>query len=595
MGRPRPHIETAPLAAAASSTPRQSEVFQVAGIEVTQVIQNMAHEVALLTGKTTVVRVYLARYNPVEFAVRGDIELTGPTGVQAASSQDVLQLQAGDQDDLTSCRLHLSRSLNFVLPPLAQSGRYSVRLTRVYDVSSGALLSEAAPGHSPLTFDLQPGAPLRVRLVFIQHHVAGGRVVEPNVRDRALVLSWLRRAYPVAEVLSSQITTPAPRPWPFDATLINAQLTAMRNLDLESGGDPRVHYLAIVADDGGPTFVRGAASSIPSVADPSAVATSPAGSGLWAWDSDGSYGDWYAGHELAHTFGRTHLGSGCGDRPADPGYPFPGGALCAPDEAFVGFDPGDSALGLPMRVYRGTTSHDVMSYCDFIWISAFTYAEIRQRIADEAALSAPRPRASAFRLSLGRLMKPRRVWLNIVGTVDLTGRTGSIDYVQPLEAEAAPSPVASERVTLQLYDAQGELLGSSAARVKWNACRDEDEHETGVLDTFVIRPPRLTRIELRIDGDPVATFRSGGRPRGDTALASSSAADPIRYNVQISIDKGSHWQTVAVGLSNADAYQINRADFAGVRQLRRRVLATDGLRTWPLREDDIPMDEEGPA
>ena len=30
----------------------------------------------------------------------------------------------------------------------------------------------------------------------------------------------------------------------------------------------------------------------------------PTGSGAGGWDTDGSYGDWYGGHELAHSFGR---------------------------------------------------------------------------------------------------------------------------------------------------------------------------------------------------------------------------------------------------------------------------------------------------
>jgi hypothetical protein len=124
--------------------------------------------------------------------------------------------------------------------------------------------------------------------------------------------------------------------------------------------------------------------------------------------------------------------------------------------------------------------------------------------------------------------------------------------------------------------------------VKLNECRDEDEHEKGVVDAFVRFHADLTRIDLHIGSERVASFTVSADTAGPTPTTAMRPG--LRYNVQVSTDGGSHWETVAVGLENVDAYRINRADFVGARRLRQRILATDGLRSFRFREEDIPLD-----
>ena len=141
--------------------------------------------------------------------------------------------------------------------------------------------------------------------------------------------------------------------------------------------------------------MRGLASGIPTTADPTTVASGPCGGGTFGWDTDGSYGDWYTGHELGHTFGRFHA-EFCGAGGGAP-YPFTDGQLSNADGAFVGFDVGDIANGLPLRALPGTAWHDVMSYCVNQWISSFTYTGIRTRLiaedGDGRRAAARRPQA----------------------------------------------------------------------------------------------------------------------------------------------------------------------------------------------------------
>ena len=140
-----------------------------------------------------------------------------------------------------------------------------------------------------------------------------------------------------------------------------------------------------MVSDGG-FFMRGLASGIPQTPQPGTVASGPTGPSTFGWDADGSYGDWYGGHELGHTVGRFHA-EFCGAI-GGAAYPFPNGQLSKADEAYVGIDVGDADLGLPMRVMGGVDSHDVMSYCDDQWLSSFTYGGVYDRLVAEDALPA---------------------------------------------------------------------------------------------------------------------------------------------------------------------------------------------------------------
>jgi hypothetical protein len=355
----------------------------------------------------------------------------------------------------------------------------------------------------------------------------------------------------------------------------------MRNADLAAGGDTLAHYYGLVADGGG--FMRGLASAIPGQADSSAVASGPTGAKFFAWDTDGSYGDWYTGHELAHTFGRPHVGSGCGDIPKDNGYPFPAGQISGPDNRFVGMDVGDAALGLPIAVYQGTKYHDVMTYCSFIWMSAHSYGSIRQRLLDEVRAQAG-PGPSAFAGLVAPPAAPgeaagMRKWLNVVGTVNYTVRKGTIDVVQALTGERMPAGT-DERARLQLVNDNGTVIGTFPARVKLETCRDEGDDETGIIDSFLPIDERAARVDLLIGQDTVASKRA----RAGAGPAGFAAPPPPSFTVQLSDDDGATWQTVAIGLPRPE-YPVRRGDLPARPRLRIRFLVNEGFDTRLVRED----------
>src|SRR5207253_648247 len=79
---------------------------------------------------------------------------------------------------------------------------------------------------------------------------------------------------------------------------VNAFLSAKRLSDLANSSEVAAnsHYYGMVEDTAG--FMRGCGEL------PGFVASGPNGSGDFGWDKDGSYGDWYGGHELGHTYDR---------------------------------------------------------------------------------------------------------------------------------------------------------------------------------------------------------------------------------------------------------------------------------------------------
>jgi hypothetical protein len=578
------------------------------GLEVTQVVQDLTHTVPLIAQKTTIVRAYL-RYalGPVE--VRGELRIAwrphGPwLSVPSLGTAQLDPSRSGQTlAALRSRRADLAFSLNFRLPPnLASRGQMWLRLGKIRRATGTPLPSLA--GLTSRTVMFQPPAPLRLRLVRIRYTMGNPPVThEPAAIDAAYIASWLRRAYPIARLdLTTTTVTATPTP-PFLAAQINAQLIALRAVDVSTGTDARTHYYGMVADSG--FFMRGRAAGIPQTPQPDVVASGPTGPGTFGWDNDGSYGDWMGGHELGHTLGRFHA-EFCGALGGAP-YPFQNGQLSDADEAFVGIDVGDPVAGLPMRVLGGVDSHDVMSYCDDQWLSSFTYIGVHDRVVDEDALPAGADvgptMASAMKGSQGAGLSAMRV----IAALNLTDRSGTISSILPTDVGGgAPVDEAGEhQILIRVLDAGGSVLDERPAAFRRSACEEPDEDVTGVVDVDIPPVAGAASIELVVDGQVVDSQLVGGDPTvGALAAPNLAAAGPgetsgdvelrweapgapasQRYIVQVSDDDGSTWRTVAVSLPEP-VVKLPSDEVTG-DELTVRILATTGTGTSVVRTDRI--------
>jgi hypothetical protein len=370
-------------------------------MEVSQTVQDLQNSVTLIANKTAVVRVYLdagslagPRWISGELAWRRE---NGAESYLPATNR--VRLRPAVPLSLTEQRHDLAASLNFRLPADATAaGSLTLRVSRLFvpggdDVPVGSA--------APVTVNFQTMPPLIVRAIGLRYRVGASDVfVSPSAIHFAYLRSYLERAYPVAQVVWSQMVVDANFAAPFDnegttgvitAVLANAQLAAIRSREVSEGFDPRTHYFGLVDDNRGNDFMRGLAFAIPDQPQPDTVASGPVGvPNGYNGDRDASYADWYSAHELAHTFGRFHPGfpplSPTGGQDAsDPDFPYPDGQISTDDDRYVGFDVGDVNLNLPMQALPGRTYHDVMTYLDNQWLSAHTYEGIRVRLLAEAA------------------------------------------------------------------------------------------------------------------------------------------------------------------------------------------------------------------
>lgn len=375
-----------------------SQGIVIDGIEICQSVQATDNSVTLIAGKSTLIRLYMDDSSVASnVRLRGELtlhrSLNGPAKYLASMNE--VQLTPSSLRSPTEKRNRLSLSLNFRIPSdMIGVGQLYIKLNRLIQVSGNDL---PFTGVTSLDTSFVAAPPIRVRCIGFRYKDPNTGIEHtPNAIHFEYFRSYLRRAYPVAEVIWSQIVVDANFAPPFRsnaAIFANAQIAAIRNTEINSGTDRRTHYYGLVDDANGRHFMRGRASGIPGVPQPDTVASGPCGTpNGFAGDNDLSYADWYGAHELGHTFGRYHPGFPPGQQDAsDSSFPYKSGQISNSDEKYVGYDFGDPALGLPMTVLNGTTHHDVMTYSPRQWVSAYTFEAIRARLFAEDSLFNPPP------------------------------------------------------------------------------------------------------------------------------------------------------------------------------------------------------------
>lgn len=392
---------------AAAQGPHMSQPgARILGFEVTQAIQNMKHDVHLIAGKATVVRVYLDPQGlSANMRVRGEIVVStrpGAPGIYVRSDNETT-LNCKQHPVLDAQRRDATLSLNFLLRAPVE-GDMTVQLKRVMP-AVGGIDFPVLPQDNQVQVRFERGPVLRMRVLGFRYtDKRSNQPVQhaPTSIHFDRLRSYLRRTYPVSAVEWSQAVVDAPTNFapPFAGTqlpngrdplwealldTLHQYLLTLRQADMNAGWDPRTHYYGLVSDHSG--FFRGAANDIPGKPAPNTIAVGPCGTpGDAHWDKgDGSYGDWYGAHELAHTFGRFHPGFCRQQEKSDLHFPHPKGAISQKAEDCIGFDTGDIEQKLPMRACPHEKWHDLMTYCDYQWISKHTYDAIHGRLLAEEA------------------------------------------------------------------------------------------------------------------------------------------------------------------------------------------------------------------
>jgi hypothetical protein len=440
-----------------------------------------------------------------------------------------------------------------------------------------------------VTFETVPAANL------VLYPVGWGPQPQQEASDLHItkLSSWLRRAYPISYLHFR---------WKrgYDAGMhvptcdqVNAVLGATRLWDVWSQSvAPTTRYYGMVYDGGGPAgFMRGCAMGIPSF-----VASGPTGdrsttpNSIYFWDKDGSYGDWYGGHELAHTWGRRHPGF-CGGQQADPAgspYPYPDGKISHAGvriNTFFGFD-------IETREIYGPDWKDLMTYCQFEWVSDFAYEGLMDQFQSEGGPAAAAAAAAVEANQTDRLL--------VVGSIDPA--TNHVE-LQPLFV----LPGAGE-LTQRIPGPYAIVLRNAGAAelarypfTPHQSLVEADDQQSGESPLLFIEEAvpfvaGTTRVDIGGPSGLQHTVTAGPNPPtihiaapgggqsliGDTIAVRWTAddidGDPLSFNVQYSPDNGATWQMVAQNLTG-DHVDLDAGSVSGGPQARFRVWVSDGMHT----------------
>lgn len=488
----------------------------------------------------------------------------------------------------------------------------------------------------PFAFEASPRLP--VQFVMFGYEWAGTTYYPRLIDDLFQTYSWVRRVYPLASTPGGYgDPTPGFRPnfwYVFDAGLgakvyvdpgctsdmfedpktypqcsnlrasahTNAAMKAMR---VEEGVPADVFMYGLISD--GLDFPRGQAWG-------GLVSSGPAGGGSWGWDYDGSYADWYAGHEIGHTLGRGHpakgaddpatkdVREGCGHSADDSGYPYAEAKIGYSSLPNYGFDVGDPGLNpaLQITVYPWTGWYDVMSYCPNQWISDYTYDAMYDfMMAHNAqyAAASPGPRLQGDLLS---------VFGEIIPSLD----TATIYHLRHLDSVAEMPDLVPGDYSIRLLDSGGSTLGDypftpeeidnvdppkvSFGQVVSYTAGTVEVQIVRISDSLVLtsqtlsaNPPAVSDVALQGAPDPV----TGTVTLGWTA--SDPDGDDLAFNILYSLDGGVNFQPLQVGVSGSSA-AVDTLPLAGSDSALLRVVASDGAHSAYDDSDPFTMEDKPP-
>ncbi len=630
---------SAPTSVIFSPIPADTQFRQLGQIEVNQSVQNPDNGVPLLGAsgfgvKRTFARVYLRSEGglPQIRGVSGALSAIRPDGSRPPGPDLIRSINTVDVNrdaTLDDVRPFLERSLNFELPPeWLGVGKLHLQLDHlsIGGVRTGINCREcdnidgngpSAVGPAFVEFRTSP--PLRLTLVDIPYTFgAPATTARTRQLDFDMFSSWLRRAYPTSDTQIRQRTLPVQSSRPLTCNDANAAL-------LQWAGpvwNRPDRYYGMISDAGGFTVGCVIKNSNGDDAFGGHFGSGPAGAGDFGWDFDGSYADWYGGHELAHQLNRRHPGyqndSGgtCAtgiQNDDDAGFPYGFGLIGSSLYDNQALDAGDASLGLPLELGDWRSGwHDVMTYCDEQWLSAFTYTQIMKfmcsgdglpfclntpivnRAAKPEAVPAAAERKGGPRLLLTAVLKGGRLRLDplsVLPKISLTdrpkkspysivlrGRGGKVLARYPFSpGESSDEPDGRGRAPIHevvRFDSATERIAVVRGKKVLDAI-DVSDHSPKVR---IVSPKRKAKL-----GDRVKV-----RWR-----ARDADGDRLTHTLLYAPD-GKSFTTVAAGLRKR-SYRVGLTDLGGGSKARFKVITTDGVRTDIARSKPVKTPVEPPA
>jgi hypothetical protein len=602
--------------------------MQVTGMSITQGIQRPDNTVLLVENKRTFVRVFVKADSSLVPGVTAMLE--GYSGFAPLGTLQPVN-EVGTKLTVYSLpwRSVMDMSFLFELPwswttagPLTLVARLNPYQAQLEPNYADNVLAMGA-------FEFLPSPRLQVQFVAWGYTHNNQTIFPRYDRDILQAFSWIRRAYPVSSAPGfSTDPTPGLRPglwYVLDGTLgdrvrqthpdcaslrvwnekekkfddyrnlcasgyTNQRMATLRQ---ENGWPETLRFYGMISDTA--AFPRGQAGGGPN------ISTGPTGGGTFGWDMDGSYGDWYAAHEIGHTLGRGHPSQGnrCGHSASDPNYPHADAAIGATDET-EGFDAGDAGLNLARALYPGLVWHDVMSYCENQWMSDYTYQGMYNGLTSLQAAPGVEA-ASAVRLDGD--------WLLVHGRIFSDTTQAALTFLQRQSSVANVPPLVPGPYTIQLLNEADNVLASYAFTPEasdetpdWFLFNQVVTFAPGTAQVRLVRNADsavLDTAEVSAHAPAVAGVALLGAPNPVTGTvtlgwtASDQDGDLLHFDVFYSRDGGVTLQPLAVNLSG-QTVPLDTARLGGGAALLR-VVASDGVNTAHADSAPFTMADKPPV
>lgn len=613
--------------------------LRVTGMEVTQGIQNLSNSVLLVKNRRTFVRAYVKSDGAavsgvtarlVAPALEASVAPVNPVGTQITVRANP------DRNDI-------NQSFLFELPwNWTQQNNLNLRVElNPYKVP---LEPNYGDNNGTVAVSFKPSPSLSVEF-FRLNYTINNTTYRPRIFDDVLkTYSWIMRAYPIGGSVGQNFK---PRLWDVDGgtrlgNWVNRTSSDcasaysdpdLRNLCasyytngwlfyyrvatqfglLNVGLKTNAFYYGMISDASN-NFPRGQAIYSKTSVGPSGTPGQffNLGSG---WDTDGSYADWYAAHEIGHSLGRAHPNAGsdnpatpnttenCGHSRSDPGYPYGNttssrAPIGPADGSMEGFDGGDPTFGIAKAVLPSAIWNDVMSYCNNQWLSDYTYTGMYNNMIANPSLVAVSAQS----------MGTAGDFLVLSGVINPEANTAGFAFVRRLDNVINVPPLTPGAYSLRLVD------GQNAPLADYPFTPEEVEHGTGLGFNQVVNfvaGTRAIQIVQTSNGQVLGSatvsanpptisnvaLQSATSPVTGTVTLSWTASDPdgdaLSFDVAYSRDNGVTFQPVTLNLTESSV-QLDTAQLGGSGTAILRVTATDGVNSAAANSAPFVMANKPP-